>query len=84
MSDSIETAAAPEIIAVIRAARTWIANVGPDPAQWAAKVGGATAIFVGSVQLQFPALITAEAGAGMADADAKLAALEAKLTAPKT
>jgi len=59
------TAAAPELIAVIKALQAFNAAMGPDPAKWALNYPGAQLILTGTVLQQVPALAAAEGGAGM-------------------
>jgi hypothetical protein len=83
MSDPIVTAAIPTVIAALQAAKQFIANLGTDPAQIPAKLPGAAAIFVGTLQLQVPVLAGAELGAATTDVNAKIDALIAKLQSIK-
>lgn len=57
------SAAAPELIAVLKAVQQFITNVGTDPTKWAVTVPGALTVLIGTAQLQVPALVAAEAGA---------------------
>lgn len=75
------TAAAPAIVAVLQAAKQLITNLGADPAQIVAKAPGAFSVFVGTVEMQFPSLVSAELGAVQTDVNAKIDALIAKLHA---
>lgn len=74
-------AATPAIVAVLQAAKQLIVNLGTDPAQIVAKAPGAFSVFVGTVELQFPALASAELGAVQTDVNSKIDALIAKLHA---
>jgi hypothetical protein len=65
MSSPVLTAAAPELIAVIKALQAFNAAMGPDPAKWALNYPGAQLILTGTVLQQVPLLATAEGGAGM-------------------
>lgn len=67
------TAAAPELIAALQAIQTFIANMGPDPAQWMLKFPGASQVLLGTVQMQVPTLATAEGAALQAQANAQIA-----------
>ena len=80
---TIEAAAVPTAVAILGAVKTLIANVGTDQSQVAAKWPGALLIFLGSVQLQLPALAQTEFGAGVTAADAALDGLIAKVQAIK-
>lgn len=75
----IVAAAAPSLIAVLQALQTFIVNLGTDPAQVPIKFHGALQVFLGSVELQLPALATAEFGALETEANAKIAAWIASL-----
>lgn len=59
----ILAAAAPELIAIIKAIEQFNASMGPDPTQWVVKFPGAQTVLVGTVLLQLPAIATAEGGA---------------------
>ena len=72
-------AAAPSLIAVLQALQAFLANIGTDPTQVAIKFPGALQIFLGTVEMQLPAVATAELGAVQTEANAKIAALIAKL-----
>jgi hypothetical protein len=75
-------AAGPSLIAVLQALQTFLTNIGTDPTQVAIKFPGALQIFLGSVEMQLPAVATAELTTVQAQASAKIAALIAKLQAP--
>lgn len=81
MSNDLVKAAAPAIVAVLQAFNQFIVNLGTDPAQIAAKFPGAVQVFLGTAELQLPAVITAELDAVQTDVQAKVAALIAKLQA---
>jgi hypothetical protein len=72
MTDPVVTAAVPGLIAVLQAIKQFNANIGPDPAKWPLTVPGALTILLGTVQLQLPALATAEAGALQTDVNSKI------------
>jgi hypothetical protein len=75
-------AAGPALIAVLQAVQQFIANMGTDPAQFAIKFPGALQILIGTAEMQLPAVATAEISTVAAEANAKIAALIAKLQAP--
>jgi hypothetical protein len=81
MSDPIVTAAIPTAVVVLQAAKQLLLNLGTDPAQIAAKAPGALAVFIGTVEMQFPTLLGAELGAVQTEAASKIDALIAKLQA---
>lgn len=68
-----EEAAIPSAIAIIQALQTLNANMGTDPTQWAVKWPGALQVFLGSVELQGPALASSEASALSSAVNSKLA-----------
>ena len=70
----LATAAAPELIAVLQAIQTFNTNIGPDPTKWTLNLPGALTVLLGTVQLQVPALATAEVGAIQGEVNTKLAA----------
>jgi hypothetical protein len=72
-TNPVLTAAAPSLIAILQAAQTLIANLGTDPAQIAAKFPGAVQVFLGTVEMQVPALVQGEIGALQTDVNAKIA-----------
>lgn len=57
---TVENAAIPAAVAVLQAFQTFVANLGTDPLQVAAKFPGALQVFVGSVELQAPTLASTE------------------------
>jgi hypothetical protein len=75
-------AAAPSAIAVLQALQTFLTNLGTDPTQVPVKFPGALQVFLGSVELQAPALATSELSALQTAANSKIAswitALQAK------
>jgi hypothetical protein len=75
----IVTAAVPSLVAVLQAVQTFVSNLGADPTQIALKLPGALQILIGSVELQLPALGTAEFVTLQADANTKIAAWIASL-----
>jgi hypothetical protein len=77
-------AAVPSLLAVIAAIETLVANVGTDPAQFAIKWPGALNVFLGTVEMQLPALASSEIGAVQSVANAKLAAWATSLKALQT
>ena len=78
---SVETAAIPTAVAVLQAAKQLLANLGTDPALFAIKAPAALAVFIGTVQMQFPTLLGAEIGTVQAEASQKIDDLIAKLQA---
>lgn len=77
----ILVAAVPSLLGVIAAIETLVANVGTDPAQIAVKWPGALNVFLGTVEMQLPALASSEIGAVQTIANAKLAAWATSLKA---
>lgn len=65
MTDPVLQAAAPELIAIVKALQAFNAAMGADPAKWALNYPGAQLILTGTVLQQVPLLATAEGGAGM-------------------
>jgi len=78
----ILTAAAPELIAVIKALQAFNAAMGPDPAKWALNFPGAQLILTGTILTQVPVLATAEGGAAITQLDNVYAGWITKLTPP--
>lgn len=74
-------AAVPSLLAVIAAVETLVANVGTDPASIAVKWPGALQVFIGTVEMQLPALANSEIGAAQSAVNAKLAAWATSLKA---
>lgn len=79
MSDPVVQAALPSLVAVLEAVKTFVTNLGTDPAQVPVKLPGAVAVLLGTVQLQFPALATAELSAVQTDVNSKIDGLIANL-----
>jgi hypothetical protein len=77
-----QAAAAPALIAVLQALQAFLVNMGTDPLQLAVKFPGALQVFLGTVEMQLPAVATAELGAVQTAANAKIAALIAELQKP--
>jgi hypothetical protein len=67
-------AAAPSLIAVLQALQTFVGNLGTDPTQVPAKFPGALQVLLGSVELQLPALASAEFTTLQSEANTKIAA----------
>jgi hypothetical protein len=63
MTNPLETAAIPSAIVVLQALQTMFSNLGTDPAQVAAKFPGALQVFLGTVEMQAPALASSELSA---------------------
>jgi len=80
----IVTAAAPELIAMIKALQQFNADMGPNPAMWPANYPGAKLKETGAIMLQVPALATAEGGAGLTALNNVYASWITKLTPPTT
>lgn len=80
----VVTAAAPALIAALEAIQTFVGNLGTDPAQVAIKFPGALQVLLGTIELQVPALATAELGALQTEVNGKIAALIAKLKASQS
>ena len=79
MTDPVVEAAVPSLVAVLQGVKTFVSNLGTDPAQVPLKFPGALAVFLGTVQLQFPALASAEFGALQTDVNGKIDSMIAKL-----
>lgn len=75
----IVAAAAPSAIAVLQALQAFLANLGTDPTQVPVKFPGALQVFLGSVELQAPALATSELSALQGVANTKIASWIAAL-----
>lgn len=82
MTSPVVTAIAPEIVAVIKAAQAFVANLGADPTKLVLTAGPALGIFVNTVALQGVPALNAEWAVAQADAQAKLSAWLASV-APK-
>jgi hypothetical protein len=78
-TNPVLAAAAPSIIAVLQDLKTFVTNLGTDPAQVAVKFPGALQVLLGSVEMQLPALATAEFGAAQTAANARIDAWIASL-----
>jgi len=72
MADPVVKAAVPALVATLQALQTFMANLGTDPAQVPAKLPGALQVFLGTVELQFPQLVTSEVGALQTDINTKV------------
>lgn len=55
--------AAPSLIVALQAVQTFINNLGPDPTKWPLTGAGALQVLAGTLELQLPTLVNAEAGA---------------------
>jgi hypothetical protein len=75
----IVSAAEPTAIAVLKAIQTFIANLGTDPLQVAVKFPGAAQVFLGTVEMQLPALAQSEFSTLQTEVNTKIAAWIAKL-----
>ena len=56
-------AAAPAVITALQALQQFETDIGPNPLQWPVTVGPAKLKLLGTLGLQLPGLVTAEAGA---------------------
>jgi hypothetical protein len=74
-------AAVPSLSAALTAMKTFVQNLGTDPAQVALKFPGAAQVFVGSIELQGPALASAEFGAAQTAVLAKIDSWNASIEA---
>lgn len=79
-------AAAPALIAALQAVQQFNTDMGSNPAQWAANYPGASLKLLGTLQLQLPALASAEAGALQTEVNTKIGSAITSLQAllPKT
>jgi hypothetical protein len=77
----VVSAAIPSLIASLEAIQQFVINLGTDPLQVAAKFPGALQVLIGTIELQAPALATAELGALQAEVNTKITALIGKLKA---
>jgi hypothetical protein len=66
-------AAAPVLISVLQAMEQFVADMGPDPAQWVLKYPGAKLKLVGTIGLQLPALAIAEGAVAQSAANSLFA-----------
>jgi hypothetical protein len=73
------SAAAPELVIVLQALQQFLTNIGTDPTKFAVTFPGALQVFLGTAELQLPALAGAELGAVQTAANAKIASWIAKL-----
>lgn len=82
MTDPVVQAAIPTAIAVLKAVQQFIANLGTDPLQVPVKFPGAAQVFLGTVEMQVPALASSEFTALQSDVNTKvngwIASLQAK------
>lgn len=77
-------AGAPELIAILKAAQTFVTNLGPDPTKLVITAGPALQVFLGTAGLQLPALANAEFGVVQSGAIAQIGGAIAKLQAAST
>lgn len=82
MTSPVVTAIAPELIAIVKAAQAFVANLGADPTKLPVTAGPALGIFINTVALQGVPALNAEWALAQADATAKLNDLLTKLTTP--
>lgn len=80
MTSVAVTAVAPELIAILKAAQTFVANLGVDPLKLPLTAGPALAVFVGQVSLQVAPAVNAEWSVVQTEVNSQLAGLIAKLT----
>lgn len=78
---SAEQAAIPTARALIAALKTFVTNLGPDPLKIPVTAPGALQVLLGSVELQAPALVSAEWSTLSTAALAQFAAWDSKLAA---
>jgi hypothetical protein len=78
------SAAAPELIIALKALQTFLTNLGTDPTKLALTFPGAAQVLLGTLQLQVPALASAEIGAVQTELNSKISALITKLQPPTT
>lgn len=77
-------AGAPELVVVLQAVKTLVNTVlSGDPATAGIRASGAAKVFLGTLELQAPALAVAEFGALNTLAQNQIDGLIAKLQAPK-
>lgn len=79
MTDPVVEAAIPSLVAVLQAMKQFVANLGTDPMQVPIKFPGAIQVFLGTVEMQFPGLASAEFGALQTDVNSKIDGMIAKL-----
>ena len=77
----IEVAGAPALIAILQAVQQFNVDMGPDPAKWLLNFPGAQLKMMGSIQLQLPALATAEGALAQSTLNGVLAGWISKLQA---
>lgn len=83
-ANSLEVAAIPTAIAILKAVQQLAANLGTDPLQIAAKAPGALQVFVGTVEMQAPALLNSELTAVQSDVNTQIGGWITKLQAAMT
>jgi hypothetical protein len=69
----ILSAAAPELVIVLQALQQFLTNIGTDQTKFAITLPGALQVFLGTAELQLPALAGAEVGAVQTAANARIA-----------
>lgn len=79
MASPIEVAAIPTARGIIALLLQLNTNMGPDPLKWALNWPGASAVFLGGVQLLLPGLAVAEGSALQTEVSSKLASWDAEL-----
>lgn len=82
-TNPLESAAIPSAIVVLQALQTLFTNLGTDPAQVAAKFPGALQVFLGTVEMQAPALASSELNALQTQINSKIAGWITSLQAKK-
>lgn len=79
---SMSNPAAPALIAALQALNQFIDNLGTDPAQVVVKFPGALSVLLGQLEMQLPAVASAELGSLQTSAKARIAALITQLQQP--
>jgi hypothetical protein len=74
--------AAPALIAALQALQTFITNLGTDPLQVPVKFPGALQVFLGTVEMQVPGLLTTELATLQTDANSRIAGWITNLQKP--
>lgn len=74
--------AAPALIAALQALQTFITNLGTDPVQVPIKFPGALQVFLGTVEMEVPGLLSTELAALQTDANNRIAGWITNLQKP--
>jgi hypothetical protein len=80
-ANPVVTAGVPELVAVLKSLQAFITNLGTVPEQVPIKFPGALQVLLGTVEMQFPALASAEFGALQTDVSTKIQGWITKLQA---